>query len=143
MPQRHFTKCAEPGCTTRTRSSYCELHLANNQAQRRRAQLDRDRKSDKVWRLYQCAAWKRFRISFMSQNPMCQRIQVDGKPCRWPAFIVHHLISPRVRPDLMYSASNCVSVCQGCHPITEGELPEHLDKLDTIYIPTVWRVPHF
>jgi hypothetical protein len=143
MAQATVKICAEPGCFTRTRERYCEAHAKDNASTRARRARDKDRKGDNVWKLYNCQAWERFKQSFAGAgNVVCQRI-VNGERCRYPTEIHHHLISPRVRPSLMYSYSNCVGVCRQHHPVTEGEPAENLAKLAEIYIPTIAPVFKF
>jgi hypothetical protein len=133
MPESPYSYCREPGCAIRTRSAYCPAHLNNNEAQRRRAALDYERKKDDpVWKKYNCQAWVRFKASFFSCNPICQRL-IDGKQCCARATLIHHILSPRVRPDLMYTFGNCRALCAAHHETTEGERVENLDRLDQVY----------
>jgi 5-methylcytosine-specific restriction protein A len=135
MPERAYTFCKEPGCLNRTRTRYCEVHVKNNQAGRLRYAADRKRKKDAVWKLYNCAQWHRCRDSFLSVNPICQRI-VDGVQCREAATLVHHLISPRVRNDFMYSFNNLKALCENHHSGEEGSPAEELANLDQFYTAT-------
>lgn len=135
MAERPYSYCREPGCLTRTRGSYCEAHATNNTAARNRAAFEKETKHDPIWRLYNCAAWFRFRKVFIDiGNSVCQRID-NGVQCRMPVKILHHIISPR-KGGAMYSWTNVVGVCEHHHPNTEGEPVENLDKLDKIYVPT-------
>ncbi len=145
MAERLPRICREPGCCERTRdrSGFCNAHVGKNYVTERVRAYDKDRKQDPVWKLYNCADWRRFTMSLEANgNVICQRID-DGKRCTQLVEIWHHIVSPRVRPSLMYTASNVVGVCRQHHPITEGEPPENLDRLAEIYVPTVWRPPHF
>ena len=137
MPGDYFRFCAEPGCSVRVRTRYCLTHENNNSASRVRSDRDRERKaSDPTSKLYKCAAWQRFKDSFSAAgNVICQRI-VDGRQCRYEVEVWHHLMSPRQRPDLMYSYSNVVGVCRRHHPVTEGEPSENLQRISEIYVPT-------
>ncbi len=120
MSDRLYTHCHEAGCSTRTQGTYCDRHKTDNQAARNRTARDHDRKtSDPVWKLYNCAAWVRFRTSVLSNNPICQHI-IDGKACSAPATIVHHIVSPRKNGRLMYTFSNVRAVCPACHPNTKA-----------------------
>ena len=137
MTEHAYKCCAEPGCPRRTRNKYCPPHSERNSASRARAQRDRARKAgDKIWKLYNCVAWKRFRESCAAAgNAICQRI-VDGQQCRQPIEMWHHIISPRSRPDLMYSYGNIVGVCRQHHPVTKGEPSENLGRITDLYVPT-------
>jgi hypothetical protein len=107
-------------------------------AYRNRALFDKERSKDPVWKLYRCVQWtQRTRVAFLASNPLCQRICEDThEQCHEASIILHHLISPRVRPDLMYRWTNIKAVCAQHHPVSEGEPLEHMDKLDQIYVPT-------
>jgi len=74
---------------------------------------------DDVDRMYAQVRWLTFREFIIHQRPICQKIN-KGIRCTNPAKIVHHLISPRRRPDLFTTASNVVALCQLDHPPTEG-----------------------
>jgi hypothetical protein len=144
MSQHFFHQCSEPGCLERVREKFCPAHRgANNTVARNRSARDHDRKTgDKIWKLYSCAAWVRFRLSFMTCNPICQRV-IDGKQCTATATatICHHIVSPRVNPQDRYSYNNVKAVCEKHHPVSSGEPIESLNCLDEIYVPT--RIPTF
>jgi 5-methylcytosine-specific restriction protein A len=101
--------CRQAGCPNLVAEGpYCERHRHDN-----------DQKHDAVDRMYRLAPWVHFRKWFLSMNPACQRL-VNGKPCNHPAIIVHHLISPRVAPQLFLVASNCAALCRKHHPNDDG-----------------------
>lgn len=63
------------------------------------------------------------------RNPICQKLEsVCGRleQCHRPAYLVHHRISPRVRPDLALKVydekgmSNLIALCARCHPDSDG-----------------------
>jgi hypothetical protein len=137
--------CRQYGCfeRTRDRSGFCAAHATSNYVTDARKRFDHVRAKDPVWRLYNHTAWRRFKASLSGNgNVLCQRIE-NGRRCNRLVEIWHHIISPKVRPDLMYTASNVVGVCRQHHPTTEGEPPENLGRLAEIYIPTVWNAPRF
>ena len=74
------------------------------------------KKNDPVNRLYGLASWFRFKLHVLNRNPLCQRILPGSRQCTYPATTVHHLISPRQRPDLFLDAKNVVCLCPNCHP---------------------------
>jgi hypothetical protein len=78
------------------------------------------RRNDEVRKMYAQARWPKSQHHFLNSNPMCQRLQPDGSPCRNGATLVHHLISPRQRPDLFVDPHNVVALCANCHPTSEG-----------------------
>jgi len=140
MPFRLHQECREPGCFKRTnaRSGYCEAHETKNSASAARKEYDKRRKEDPVARLYAMAAWQRFRQFFFNRNPICQRIGADGKQCREVATLIHHLLSPRKRPDLFLDPKNVVALCAHCHPPDEGT-PDWVAGRD--YVPSVIEPP--
>jgi 5-methylcytosine-specific restriction enzyme A len=117
-PRRALKPCARPGCPELVThpAMMCEKHAAQ------KAQAERDaRNSDVVMKWYRTQRWERIKIYMRSLNPLCQRICDNGQRCIYPSAILHHIISPRVRPDLMYDAENLICVCEDHHPNTEGE----------------------
>lgn len=137
MPQRFAKICRQPGCTERHRNAgaYCSKHAGIVRQAAWKRQTER-RKGDKLWKLYNCAAWPRFKAAFAAAgNVICQKI-VDGTQCTHAAEIVHHILPPQERPDLMYTFSNVVAVCRQHHPNTVGEPKENLPRLAEIYVTT-------
>ncbi len=96
------------------------------------------KKNDHVNRLYELASWGRFKIHVLNRNPICQRI-IRGEQCHAPAKVVHHLISPRQRPDLFLDAKNVVCLCPNCHPGGEAGTPEWKEGVD--FVPSVISPP--
>src|ERR1700730_14328179 len=122
MGDRFQKRCNEPGCPERTSESsgYCPKHLTDNTRKRQRAVFDKARHSTTESRMYN-VVWDRLKTMVWNRgNEICQRI-VDGKQCRTPVEIFHHLISPRENSRLMYDWRNIVGVCRQHHPPTEGE----------------------
>lgn len=131
MPVRLERQCRESGCTKRTndRSGYCADHLRSNTARDKKREYYAEReKNDKVRALYHTAAWARLKRIRFNRNPMCQRL-IDGVQCRWRATLLHHLISPRQRPDLFLEPANTVCLCANCHPDTPGT-PDWVEGVD-------------
>ena len=111
--ERPMRYCKQPGCGARSRnqSGFCDSHQEKN--------IDSDyvrtRRKDPTDRLYKLARWAKFRRMVVEQNWQCQRL-LGIERCGNIATIVHHLISPRERPDLMFDPSNVACLCAGCHP---------------------------
>lgn len=59
--------------------------------------------------------WRRFRLLFLSDNPLCADCQANGKYV--PATEVHHLVKVAERPDLMFDLSNGRALCHACHSV--------------------------
>jgi hypothetical protein len=118
--------CLHPCCPELVTEGRCAKHTE----QHKRAEQDR-RNADEVMKVYHTKRWERFKMYMRSRNPLCQRILDNGKQCEQFSKILHHIISPRVRPDLMFDAANILCVCQAHHPSTEGE------EDPSRYVPTV------
>ena len=74
---------------------------------------------------YSNAAWRRFRLSFLLSNPLCEECQRQGRVT--PATEVHHRHA--VNPDNPHdtqngrfgeplSENNCQALCKQCHDQT-------------------------
>lgn len=102
-----------------------------------RAEKDRFRKkTDPVNALYN-ATWQKCAALHKNRNPICQRLR-NGRQCTNPAWLVHHLISPRENPSLFLDFQNLVSLCEHCHPTSEGT-PEWRPGFD--YVESVIEPP--
>jgi len=98
----------------------CEKHGAQQTQRQYEA-----KRSDPVWMMYQTPRWKVFRQWFLRLNPQCQRI-IDGMRCEQIADTVHHLLSPRQRPELFLDADNVKAVCREHHHHGEGAGPDEV-----------------
>lgn len=116
---------------------FCAEHVSSNSfADARNFQ----QRHDAVSKRYGREPWPSFRRVMLGQNPICQAIHKDGKQCTAPSKVVHHLWSPRVRPDLFVDPKNVVCVCVNDHPPDEGT-PWWRPSVD--YVPTEFRLPTF
>ena len=133
--------CGEPGCgATNVRGTrWCEKHQVSNTAAAARKQYDAERADDETRKMYATARWLNFRGWLISQNPVCQKIS-NGVRCTRFSFLVHHIWSPRARPDLFTSAAHCVCLCALCHDARAGT-PEWRPGVD--FVPTVFSPPNF
>ncbi len=110
--------CRERGCgqPNQRGSGFCEKHVTSN------SYVEEEKfryKHDAVSQMYSRAPWPTFRKWILARNPICQRLHARVQ-CHNPATLVHHLVSPRTRPDLFVTAANCVALCVHCHPTDEG-----------------------
>ena len=92
---------------------------------------------DAVDKMYDTARWATFRAWMLMQNPICQRI-VKGEQCHNPSSVVHHLISPRQRPDLFTDPRAVTCLCPTCHDASEGT-PTWRPGVD--FVPTRFSPP--
>jgi len=122
MPDRLHQACRENGCRKRTnaRSGYCPDHEKANTALEAQRIHNRERRDDPINKMYETRAWEAFRLHVLNRNPLCQRIGTDGMQCRYPATLIHHLISPRVDVNKFMDPQNVVALCAACHPPSEG-----------------------
>jgi hypothetical protein len=122
--------CHQSGCSesVEKRGRYCERHQQNN-----------DRTRDQVRKLYNSREWSGgvgIQPNVLMRNAQCQRL-INGKRCWNGSTLVHHRISPRVRPDLFSAVfdengiSNLIALCRDCHPNTEGT-PEWREGIDFV-----------
>lgn len=90
---------------------------------------ERFRKDDPVNRMYTSgrygSAWIRLSKIMRGKNPLCQRIIRDTltgqmHQCHNPSTLVHHLQSPRHRPDLFLEPKNLCCLCDSCHVPDDG-----------------------
>jgi hypothetical protein len=103
---------------------YCEKHAA-----RVREQTNEGRRSDEVRRWYKTVRWLNFQRWFIRHHPICQRV-IDGKRCQQIATVVHHLLSPRDRPDLFTNEENCRALCVTHHHGGQGAGPDEVYAVD-------------
>jgi hypothetical protein len=105
--------CNESGCFYKAVSNgYCAKHQAASSRMKKHVMDETDKR-------YHRAPWPAFRKLMLCQNPICQRIE-KGRQCRNAATLVHHLWSPRVRPDLFVDPKNVVCLCVLCHTPEDG-----------------------
>src|SRR5712692_150394 len=110
MPNRLPQQCHERSCykSTTAKSGYCADHEKNNSVKQRERAYYASRQNDPVHCMYTDPryGWETFRTALMANgNVFCQRI-IAGERCTELVAIFHHLISPRVRPELFTVPSN-------------------------------------
>jgi hypothetical protein len=118
--------CAGPNCPVLMSSGqrFCPKHAAKT-----KERINEGRRSDEVRKLYKRTFWIEFREWFLRKHPVCQRV-IDGKRCLQPATVVHHMLSPRDRPDLFLDEDNCRAVCAPHHPTGQGAGPDEVYAVD-------------
>jgi hypothetical protein len=128
MPaMRAWKTCQHPGCPALIRAgTRCPKH-----AEQYKSRQQQERNNDATMKLYRTQRWERMKDYMRSRNPLCQRILDDGSQCEQPSSILHHIVSPRENPALMFSAENLLCVCDSHHPSTAGETDP------SRYVPTV------
>jgi hypothetical protein len=109
--------CRVGGCRNKTRNAggWCDEHLKKNPT----VDYARQRGKDEVNRLYRRTMWVRMRSAMLMRNPICTRLS-NGAQCQNHSVLVHHLTSPREKPELFVEPRNLVCLCQQCHCNDEG-----------------------
>src|SRR5437879_3607555 len=131
MGHRPPTACASPGCggyAVEQGRGYCQKHRGDSPTLAGRRAYDRQRDQR-----YSSVRWRKFRQAVLVYNCICQRVE-HGEQCTRPAAIIHHIIDPNDRPDLMYDASNVVAICPGHHHHHAGA------QQGELYVPTRWML---
>lgn len=105
MPKKPKRPCSYPRCLELTDGRFCEQHQkVENQ---RYEKYDRD---PAVRRRYG-RAWKRIRDSYISQHPLCEECEKNGRLTK--AEEVHHII-PLARGGT-HDKRNLMALCTPCH----------------------------
>ena len=68
----------------------------------------RRRKEDPHAQFASSRRWRRFRLWFLRQHPLCQA-------CGAAAQDVHHKVDRRDMPGLAFVEENCTALCHACH----------------------------
>ena len=111
MPKKPKRPCSYPGCPRLADGQYCGEHSAVA-----RKQYDKYERSADVNKKYG-RAWKRIRDRHITQHPLCERCQEEGRLV--PAEEVHHIV--RLSPDNIWDTNitlnpdNLISLCKDCH----------------------------
>lgn len=105
MPRKPKRPCSHPNCPNLTEGRFCMEH--ERQENKRYEKYGRD---PAVRRRYG-RAWKRIRDSYISQHPLCEECERDGRLTK--AEEVHHIL-PLSRGGT-HDRSNLMALCKSCH----------------------------
>lgn len=83
--------------------------------------------------MYGTVCWLGYRLFVLQRRPICQKL-IHGVRCRNGATLVHHIISPRTRPDLFTDWDNTLALCADCHT-PEASTPHWRRSVDYEYVP--------
>src|ERR1019366_9090359 len=101
VPQAILHPCPEPGCSVLTNGGRCRAH-----------KVDRSReRGSSAARGYDCR-WRKFRLWFLVDHPLCQDCGEDHPSA---ATEVHHVKKVREYPELQFFEDNCMALCHDCH----------------------------
>src|SRR6185312_867742 len=110
MPLAAKHACAQHGCPALVGRGerYCPAH------QRAEWKQQNARRGTKTERGYD-AAWRRLRIAFLSQHPLCECDDCAARGRQLLAEVVDHRISIAERPDLRLDWDNLRAMSKRCH----------------------------
>jgi hypothetical protein len=74
-----------------------------------------DRNPNRTSRFYYTSAWAQCSQNIRVHNPICAKVDENGKQCQRKSALVHHIRDPRDAPELKLSWGNLVPLCQECH----------------------------
>jgi 5-methylcytosine-specific restriction endonuclease McrA len=75
---------------------------------------DRTKRDQKSKRIYHHKNWPKVRALQLSRHPECQDCYEQRNELVSARF-VHHVLSVRDRPDLVFDPDNLRSLCPACH----------------------------
>lgn len=105
MPYKPKRPCTFPGCPRLADSQYCKEHQRQVTAHYNRH--ERDPASKKRYG----RAWKRIRDRYISEHPLCEQCQKEGRITS--AEEVHH-IQPLSQGG-NHARENLMALCKSCH----------------------------
>jgi len=110
MPARALRPCTHPGCPALLPGGgRCQAH------QKAEARAYDERRGSAASRGYD-ALWRRLRVQFLRQNPLCQCDDcAEGAIRMTLAEVVDHIIPIEERPDLRLDWSNLRAMSKRCH----------------------------
>lgn len=85
---------------------YCDAH----EKQKRKRENDA-RPDYRKW--YGLAPWKRARLRFLAENPLCVECQRQGRIT--PANEVDHIVPHKGNRELFWNRDNWQGLCSQCH----------------------------
>ena len=112
MPSRPKRPCSYPGCPKLTDGQYCEDHVAVA-----RRQYNNYERAPDINTKYG-RAWKRIRDRHISQHPLCEQCEKEGRIV--PAAEVHHKVP--ISKGGTHARENLMSLCRSCHNKIHHEL---------------------
>ena len=112
MPTKPKRPCSYPGCPNLTDGQYCADHVAIA-----RRQYNKYERSPDINKKYG-RAWKRIRDRHISQHPLCEECEKQGRLV--PAEEVHH--KKPISQGGTHARDNLMSLCHSCHTKIHHEI---------------------
>ena len=104
-PMRALRPCKHPGCSALVGIGYCDKHTKDAH------EYDKYRGSS-TERGYS-SRWRRYRILFIREHPLCRECQAEGKLT--PTFAIDHIIPHRGDYELFWDEDNHQPLCEHHH----------------------------
>lgn len=104
MPLASLKPCPSRGCAVLTRGGPCANHA---RVQRQTREARRLPLAQRGW--YHTALWKRLRLRFLSEHPVCA--------CGQPANTVDHKVPHDMDYDKFFDWQNLRAMCAKCHSV--------------------------
>ncbi len=109
--------CSHIGCHALTTNRYCdehaELHASQRQQRVQQSNREYNKRRPEYHSLYNCAQWRRLRLSQLSQHPWCAECLRYG--VRKIAQEADHIVPHRGDRILFYDSDDLQSLCASCH----------------------------
>lgn len=109
MAIRSKRPCRRCRALTSNKSGLCDAHEVAAAEERREA----DRERNKPFLHLYGTAWKKARLSFLREFPLCAECQRQGRLT--PANTVDHVIAHRGDMALFWDRNNWEALCRSCH----------------------------
>ncbi|SHG99442.1 HNH endonuclease [Desulforamulus hydrothermalis] len=105
MPFKPKRPCSHPGCPKLTNGRFCEEH-----AKQEAARYEKYQRNPAVKKRYG-RSWKRVRDRFLTQHPLCEVCQKQGRLTS--AEEVHYIVP--LSKGGTNATENLMSLCKSCH----------------------------
>lgn len=124
MPKKPKRPCSYPGCPELTNGRYCERH-----EKEMTREYNRNNRAYKY--LYNTARWKKLRIKFLKENPLCAECGKIG--IVRPAEVVDHIIPHKGNKELFWDEDNLQALCKECHDRKTAKEDGRWGEKDKLY----------
>lgn len=124
MPRKPKRPCSYPGCPELTEGRYCEKHEKEITKE-----YNRNNRTYKY--LYNSTRWKKLRIKFLKEHPLCA--ECGKKGIVRPAEVVDHIIPHKGNKELFWDEDNLQALCKGCHDRKTAKEDGRWGRKDEVY----------
>ncbi|GIW48990.1 MAG: HNH endonuclease [Caloramator sp.] len=124
MQRKPKRPCSYPGCPELTDGRYCEKHEKEIERE-----YNRNNRTYKY--LYNTARWKRLRIKFLKEHPLCEECKRNGVVTL--AEVVDHIIPHKGNKELFWDEENLQALCKECHDSKTAKEDGRWGRKDEVY----------